>query len=109
MAWGHEPQGGVGAGVEEIVGEEGGGFVGGDTAVFAKPLFFVDAAAADASEKLIAAFFVAGFFVDALDDAFGDGFDEGDFVEGPLGAEGNGDDRRWKNGDGRWEKGRGLV
>jgi len=77
------------------------GFVGGDAAVFAEPLFFVDAFAADAGEKLFAGFSVAGFFVDSFDDALVDGFGDGDFVEGPLGAEGDGLGGGGERGDGR--------
>ena len=81
---------GVGAAVEEFVGEEGGGFVGGDAAVFLVPLFLVNALGAEAFKEVVAGFGGSGrrpdatLLVDALDEAFGDGFLDGDLVEGPL-------------------------
>jgi len=83
----HEAKQGIGAGVEDFVGKEGGVFVGGDAAVFLEPLLFVNALGFEAFEENIARFGSAGFFVDAFDDAFLDGFLDRDFMEGPLGTE----------------------
>ena len=81
---GEEMEVGVGAGIEEFVGKEGGGFVGGDAAIFLVPLFLVNALSPKAFEEGVAGFIGAGFFVDAFDDAFGDGFLDGNFVQGPA-------------------------
>jgi hypothetical protein len=81
---GEEVEFGVGAGVEHFIGEEGGIFVGGDAAVFLVPGFLVGAFAAEALEEMFAGFVGAFLFVDAFDDALGDGFLDGDFVEGPA-------------------------
>ncbi len=45
---GEEAEAGVGAGVEEVVGEEGGGFVGVNATVFLEPGFLVEALGAEA-------------------------------------------------------------
>ena len=83
----HQVKQGIGAGVEDFVGKEGGVFVGRDAAVFLEPLLFVDALGFEASEEGFARFFGTGFFVDAFDDAFLDGFLDRDFMEGPGRAE----------------------
>jgi hypothetical protein len=105
----------VGAGVEEVVREEGGVFVGGNAAVFLEPLFFINAFGAETLEKGLAGFVAASFFIDALDDPFGDGFLDGDDVEGPAGAEGGdwsaGGMEGWSGGmreRGRDERGSGF-
>jgi hypothetical protein len=74
---------GIGGGVEEVVGEEGGGFVGGDAAILLVPLFLVDALGAEACEESFTGFDGAGFFVDAFDNAFDDCLLNGDLVKRP--------------------------
>lgn len=81
---GQEAEGGVGAGVEHLVGEEGGVFVGGDTAVFLEPLLFVNALGTEAGGEGFTGFVAAGLFVDALDDAFVHRFLERHTMETPA-------------------------
>jgi hypothetical protein len=81
---GEEVEVGEFAGGEEFVREEGGGFVGGEAAIFLKPLFFVDAFGADAGEEIGPGFVAARFLVDALNQALVDGFLEWEGVEAPA-------------------------
>ena len=81
---GQEAQLRLGAARQQLIGDEGGGVVGGNAAIFLEPLFLVEAFGADALEEGIGRFGAAGFPVDAFDDAFGDGFMDGVGVEMPA-------------------------
>jgi hypothetical protein len=81
---GQEDEAGIFGGVEEVIGKEGGVFIGREAAIFLEPLFFVEAFGAEAGEEGLREFVAARFFVDAVDDAFGDGFLDGNGVEGPA-------------------------
>ena len=81
----HQLERRVGAGVEHFVGEKGRVFVSGNATIFLLPLFFIDALSFEAFEEILPRFVAASFFVDALDDALGDGFIDGDFVKRPAG------------------------
>src|SRR5262249_8299758 len=81
---GEELEFGEFAGGEEIVGEEGSGFVGGEAAGFLEPLFFVDTLGADGGEELSTGVVAAGFLVDAFDEALVDGLLDGKRVKAPA-------------------------
>jgi hypothetical protein len=72
------------AGVEDFLREESAIGVGGDAAIFQEPLFFVNALGADAGEEGLAGLVSTDMFVDALDEALGDGFLDGDGMEAPT-------------------------
>src|ERR1043166_2766839 len=74
---GHEAKGWIFAGVNHVMGDEGGGFVGWDAAILLKPLLLVDALGAQATQEVFAGFVAAGFCVDALDNALTDGVMDG--------------------------------
>ena len=85
---GEEAQIGLGTGGEHFVGDESGGFVGRNAAVFLEPLLLIDALGVNASEESFRRFVPASFFIDALDQTLGDGGLDGDGVQGPGGGEG---------------------
>jgi len=84
----HEAEGGVFVGGDHFEGDEGGGFVGWDAAVLLEPLFLIDALGFEAAEEIGSGFVAASFGVDALDEALGDGFLDGDGVQAPGAGEG---------------------
>ena len=90
----------IGAGVKHCVGKEGGVFVGRYAAIFLLPLFRIDAFGFEAAEEMLTRFIATGFFVDAFDNAFGNGFLDGNLVEGPGRSE-----RAWSVERGAWSIG----
>ena len=84
---GHEAKGWIFAGVNHVMGDEGGGFVGWDAAVLLQPLLLINTLGLEAFEESPARLVTSALLVDALDDALLDGFLDGDGVEGPVKGE----------------------
>ena len=74
------------AGIEEFIGEEGGGFIGGLAAVFLLPLFLVEAFGAKPGDEVFTGVLGLVELIDAFDEALLDRIVEGDPVMTPAHA-----------------------